>query len=192
VIDPKTLLKKYALYAAGLLFAISLTGAIAKKLYDQKLQKAEDAVVAVSQAADRQIKAAHDSILVAQAHEKKADALLKKVADNFNTVASTAPDTCWAVVVAADSAIAAATDAYTEEKRAAGALRGALQATSDTLAALRGASQNLVNVVKKPSLLARLKPDLTVGLGPQVGIDAHGKAYAGVGVTAGLSWRFHT
>jgi len=167
----------------------SLVGVVAKKLYDQKLSRAEANATAASQSAGRQIKAAHDSIADAQKLAKHAQSVVARVPADFQKVAVTAPDTCAAVVAAADTAISKLEHAFSEQEQATAAIQGALTATADTLQGMRDASDKLVNVIKHPSFLARLKPSVTVTVGPQVGVDTHGKAYAGGGVTFGLSWK---
>jgi len=108
----RTVATKAAITLAIIFAAGSIVGAIAKHFYDQKLSHAEAAATAANLAAARQVKAAHDSIVVAVRASQRAQKMIVRAPLVFDSVAKTAPDTCAFVVAAGDIALKAATDAF--------------------------------------------------------------------------------
>jgi hypothetical protein len=188
MVNWKVVATKVGLTLAIIFAAGSLVGAVAKHFYDQKVQNVLAEADSAQARAGRQVMRAHAAQILAESKAKQA-AAHAKAAQKFDSVAAVAPDTCKQVVIEAKAAIQNVTDAYKEQMEATAALQGALQATTDTLTDARKTISDLKTVVK-PNIWARLKPTVRVTVGPQVGIDTHGHAYGGAGVTLGLSWGF--
>jgi hypothetical protein len=189
MIDWKSVAVKAGIVLAAVFATGSLVGVVAKHFYDQKLATAEANATAANATAARQVKAAHDSLAVAAKSARRAQKMIDRAPIEFDSVAKLAPDTCAFVVAAGDIALQAAKDAFDVQKQATASLQTALTATADTLQETRNASDKLVTVIKHPSFLARLKPSITLTVGPQVGVNTHGNAYGGAGATFGLSWK---
>lgn len=174
-----------ALAAAQRTADSALTSSAASVRYADSLRRVADSAFAVSDSA-----------------KVRADSLSRvasRLRGAFAAKAAVAPDTCAAVIAAADSALDAA-DFYADTLRgmifrsqvARFDLERALDTTRAAYVRLQGATVPLrnasVEVVKasKPSLLSRVLPH--PGLGATAGIDASGRPNVVYGVS--LGWSF--